>query len=84
MDYPTPDEEYELMYGEELDMMNEDGMKVKIINFMLQIFIFLILRVFKSWFKCCKSSCRFHSKDTAGQQQTHEHAQQSSFVANLS
>lgn len=42
MDYPTPDEEYELMYGEELDMMDEDGMKVKIINFMLQIFIFLI------------------------------------------
>lgn len=23
MDYPTPEEEYELMYGEELDMMDE-------------------------------------------------------------
>lgn len=26
MDYPTPEDEYELMYGEELDMMDEfDG-----------------------------------------------------------
>lgn len=26
MDFPTPDEEYELMYGEELEMMDEfDG-----------------------------------------------------------
>lgn len=23
MDYPTPEEEYELMYGEELDMMDD-------------------------------------------------------------
>jgi hypothetical protein len=28
MDYPTPDEEYELMYGEELELMNDfDGEK---------------------------------------------------------
>lgn len=30
MDYPTPEEEYELMYGDELEMMEElSGKKLK-------------------------------------------------------
>lgn len=41
MDYPTPEEEYELMYGEELDMMDDFdgksiivGSKIEFINFL--------------------------------------------------
>lgn len=31
MDYPTPEEEYELMYGEELEMMEDfDGKRWQI------------------------------------------------------